>query len=183
MSIISDAGPDEGSPTASDDMADDMANAAVRDMATADLAPVPDMVLTCPGLGTSCHVGQGACYRTGKTICTAQGVAGCSVQPGQPDLSGTWHMSAAPNGSWDWDCSGAVDYQYPLGTTEAPAAINPVCESLDQFMCLMNQIYYPSQSTPCGNMLLEWVCTPGGPPPQPACSGGIPAPYEQEGCH
>jgi hypothetical protein len=162
----------------------DMATIAPADMADAvdmaqpvvyDLAPpiVYDMVLTCANVGGPCTVGVGACARTGTVACSSPGMATCSATAGSPDTSGTWHQAAAVNGSWDWDCDGYVEYQYPSGDTTPPPLDQPAigtCASVgDQSVCNAPHWYYayehsyglPSCGHPIDDMLCFWQ-TSGG---------------------
>ena len=80
----------------------------------------------------SCNVngiGFGACAGGGNTACSgttqvcSPAVAGIGVASG-------WHLIAAPNGSWDWDCDGYVTGQYA-----ASAPPPPTCTGLDTTAC------------------------------------------------
>jgi hypothetical protein len=95
---------------------EDMAQASPPDMA------VGDMAISCTHVGEACTVGTGACMASGKINCAIPGQATCDATPGTPDSA--WHTSAAPNGSWDWDCDGLIEYQYPNGDTTQPLNIN-----------------------------------------------------------
>jgi hypothetical protein len=142
---------------------DDLAPPSTPDMA----APVvPDMTITCTQLGQDCTVGVGACARTGKVVCTSQGTASCDATPGAADNSGTWHQAAATNGSWDWDCDGHVQYQYPTGDTTAPPrdndpsvvscsayGIKSACEAPHWFYSYWN--HWPDS---CGHPVDDRIC-------------------------
>ena len=68
-------------------------------------------VATPANWGQACNVGTGlgACSNGGTITCDAT----CQpVTSGFGDAT-VWHSSAAPNGSWDWDCDGMVTKQYP----------------------------------------------------------------------
>ena len=179
------SGSDLSSP---DDMAGDMADDAAQDdlAAIVDLGGVssgPDMVLTCPGLGNTCLAGTGACAANGTVVCTAQGVSGCNATIGPADHTGAWHTAPAPNGSWDWDCDGHVEYQYPTGSQTAPPMTPTPCAAVPIGMCgpPNDQLYWPTAGTPCGNMLSEWMCMPNNANGQ--CMGGAQIPGPTEGCH
>lgn len=166
-----------------DDMAADVTqnDLASADFGSMDLPSGPDMVLTCPGLGNSCYAGTGACAANGTVVCISQGVAGCNATIGPPDNTGAWHTAPAANGSWDWDCDGKIEYQYPTGSTIAPPQVATPCPSVPLGQCgpPNNQIYWSSAGTPCGNMLSEWMCTLAGA----NCTGGAAIPGPTEGCH
>lgn len=144
----------------------------VPDMAMPpDLTAPPDMVITCGMQGQPCTVGVGACARTGTVQCSAQNVASCSATPGAPDNTGTWHQAAATNGSWDWDCDGNIEYEYPSGDTTPPpldspiiasgnscmdAASMPVCNAPHWFYQYEHSFGLPSCGHPVDNTVCSW---------------------------
>jgi hypothetical protein len=156
-----------------------MAGTDIPDMAASpDLAPPIDMTITCGQVGQSCTVGAGACARTGTVMCSAPGIPTCSATAGAPDTSGTWHQSPAANGSWDWDCDGYTEYQYPTGDTTPPPQDNDPkavtdCTSIGiQSVCGQPHWFYSywnhwtvSCGHPVTDLLCAWVnnvCTGSG---------------------
>jgi hypothetical protein len=124
---------------------------------------------TCPNQSQSCTAGTGACQRTGTIVCTAQGVGACNATAGGPDNSGTWHTAAAANGSWDWDCDGAIEYQYPNGDTTAPPLDSPVIgsgnscqDAIVQSVCNAGHWWYQYEHSfglpSCGHPVDDQVC-------------------------
>jgi hypothetical protein len=102
-------------------------------------------------VGANCYPGIGACGVMGKVICADPATAVCSATPGSPDDS--FHTSAAPNGSWDWNCNNGVDRKYPLAA----------CSSFTAATCPANGWEPgPSGSGDCGEMLTETGCAPSG---------------------
>jgi len=144
--------------------------AASEDLAPAlapDLdAPTPtdpvDMALNCAHAGEPCTSGTGACQATGKIVCTPRGAA-CDAVAIAPDSS--WHSAAAANGSWDWNCDGKLEYQYPSGDTTppqtpggaqcAPRATQGACEAPIYFY---NDRIYSDPSQTCGAAVLFYPC-------------------------
>lgn len=122
---------------------------------------------TCPNQGQSCTAGVGACMNTGTIVCTAQGVGACSATAGAPDNSGTWHQSAAANGSFDWNCDGHIQYQYPTGDTTRPPNDNDSSAITDcttigvQSVCPQPHWYYSywnHWADPCGHPVDDAIC-------------------------
>jgi hypothetical protein len=102
-------------------------------------------------VGASCYPGFGACGVMGKVVCADPSTATCSATPGSPDES--FHTSAAPNGSWDWNCNNGVDRKYPLAA----------CSSFTASTCPANGWEPgPSGSGDCGEVLTETACAPSG---------------------
>lgn len=62
-------------------------------------------------VGSACSAGTGSCARNGTVQCSGVNAANCSAVVGAPDA--TWHYAAAPNGSWDWNCDGVTELQFP----------------------------------------------------------------------
>jgi hypothetical protein len=102
-------------------------------------------------VGSKCYPGVGACLATGMVVCSSPSMASCSAMPGVPDDS--FHASAAPNGSWDWNCNNSVDRQYPLAACESFSAT--ACPSL-------GWAPVSGQSGDCGQMLLQTSCSVSG---------------------
>jgi hypothetical protein len=75
--------------------------------------------------GVACHMftGLGACANAGR----ADGSRCTPLTTGLGDRT-IWHFVPAPNGSWDWDCDGAVSHLH---------SVSPyVCQDLvDQASC------------------------------------------------
>jgi hypothetical protein len=157
VDMAASGGDDAGVDMASPDMA-----------ATLDLTTPPDLAITCAQQGQPCTAGLGACARTGTVMCSTGGVASCSATPGAPDTTGTWHQSAATNGSWDWDCDGSVEYQYPSGDTTPPPIDEPAIHDCGavaiQAVCTATHWYYvyehsyglPSCGHPVEDMICNW---------------------------
>ena len=101
-------------------------------------------------VGAHCYPGIGACGVTGTVMCMGGSTAVCSATPGQPDES--FHTSAAPNGSWDWNCNNGVDRKYPLAT----------CESAAPGSCPLFGYEPAGNSGDCGQMLIQKACSPTG---------------------
>lgn len=152
-----------------DDMAIEMPDIAapidIAEPLPPDMVTPLDMTLTCAQQGNPCSVGLGACARTGTILCSAGGAASCSATAGAPDTSGTWHQAAATNGSWDWDCDGAVEYQFPSGDSTPPAnddASVSLCRPLaSQPVCTAPHWFYPSYHpwpVPCGHPVYDALC-------------------------
>ncbi len=60
----------------------------------------------------------GVCMTIGKVTCANATTAACAAAPsGTPDES--FHTTAAPGGSWDWNCNNGVDRKYPLADCES----------------------------------------------------------------
>src|SRR6185503_19403070 len=71
-----------------------------------DCDGVPDNGFAYQGtpVGGPCYSnGFGACIAMGRVVCNSPSAAGCSGLATAPDE--TFHTSAAPNGSWDWNCN------------------------------------------------------------------------------
>jgi hypothetical protein len=151
------------------DMAELPDMAAEPDMATdtPDLAepPLYDMTQTSPDMahcsteGQICTVGKGACVRSGHIICTSSG-AQCDVAAGAPDEN--WHTTAAPNGSWDWNCDGRVFFKYPSGNETQPGADGQLhCSNFPVDACPRNSwtYKYTSQApSSCGREIIGDDC-------------------------
>jgi hypothetical protein len=102
-------------------------------------------------VGANCYPGFGACGVMGKVVCADPATATCSATPGQAD--DTFHTSAAPNGSWDWNCNNGVDRKYPLAA----------CSSFTAATCPANGWEPgPSGSGDCGETLTQTGCAPSG---------------------
>jgi hypothetical protein len=56
--------------------------------------------------------GVGACARSGTTVCSGTSIV-CGATPG---AASSYQTSAAPNGSWDWNCDGKVEMEYAACT-------------------------------------------------------------------
>lgn len=95
-------------------------------------------------LGASCDVGSG------KGACAQGGTVDCSgaCRAGDPALGdpAVWHIFAAANGSWDWDCDGAIT------KTLQPAPVPPDCSSYgDAASCETSAaLDYVTEDTACG---------------------------------
>jgi hypothetical protein len=159
---VEDAGP---KPTPDASRPSGAGGAPGRDAAVAGCIPSPEV---CDGVDNDCDgvvdngfsyqgtpvggpcysAGQGACITMGRVMCTSPSAAGCSAQPGAADES--FHTTAAPNGSWDWNCNNNVDRKYPLAS----------CESFTAATC-PSQGYQPvsGQSGDCGENLIQQSCT------------------------
>jgi hypothetical protein len=100
-------------------------------------------------VGGPCYsAGQGACITMGRVTCVSPSAAGCSAMPAAPD--DTFHTTAAPNGSWDWNCNNNVDRKYPLAA----------CESFSAANCPAQGWQPPAgQAGDCGAMLIQQSCT------------------------
>jgi hypothetical protein len=70
-------------------------------------------------IGGTCTAGTGACQNSGTVYCGSTTTAACNAVGGTAQ---TYHDTAAPNGSWDWNCDGSVELQYG---DVLPAAICP----------------------------------------------------------
>lgn len=147
----------------------DMAMVEISDMATAlDMVVPDDLTITCGQVGQNCTVGVGACARTGTVMCASPGVPTCSATAGAPDNTGTWHQAAAANGSWDWDCDGSIEFQYPSGDTTPPPVDQPsitmctavgvqsVCEAAHWYYVYEHSFGLPSCGHPVDDMLCAW---------------------------
>ena len=107
--------------------------------------------------GTTCRPGNpcysdgfGACINAGTTSCSG-GSPVCSATAGKADDS--FHTSAAPNGSWDWNCNNNVDRKYPLAA----------CESFTGASCpAFGYSPKPGESGDCGQDLVQQACAPSG---------------------
>ncbi len=57
-----------------------------------------------------------------------------------------WHIVPAPNGSWDWDCDGAVTMNF------VPTAVPPECSTYaDAQSCNgAPTVEYVTETNPCG---------------------------------
>lgn len=98
--------------------------------------------------GSRCYSdGIGACITTGMLTCT-NGSAVCPAQPGMPDED--FHPSAAPNGSWDWNCNNNVDRKYPLKSCESFGSADCPAQGWDTM---------PGASGDCGEQLVQRACT------------------------
>ncbi|HXJ20558.1 MAG TPA: putative metal-binding motif-containing protein [Polyangia bacterium] len=100
-------------------------------------------------VGGPCYsAGFGACIGMGRVTCLSPSAAGCSAM--QDSADDTFHTTAAPNGSWDWNCNNNVDRKYPLAS----------CESFTAATC-PDQGYQPEpgQSGDCGESLIQQSCT------------------------
>jgi len=102
--------------------------------------------------GSRCYSdGMGACITEGKLVCMDGATAVCPVQPGTPDED--FHTSAAPNGSWDWNCNNNVDRKYPLKS----------CDSFGSSDCpAQGWSTMPGASGDCGEQLIQQACAPTG---------------------
>lgn len=125
----------------------------------------------CPdSQGQACTVGAGACARSGNVMCTSTGTGSCSATPGTPDAM--WHQGPAANGSWDWDCDGIVEYQYPSGNGTAPildSALKDCNSFLTEADCNAPHWYYSywnhwrdSCGHPVDNEICYWSAGPTG---------------------
>ena len=100
--------------------------------------------ITPPRLGLPCDLGsgQGACTKGGVVSC------GGTCQPADPTIGDAtaWHITPAPNGSWDWDCDGAITMT--LVPTQAP----PECAAYaDSQSCNdAPTVEYVTEPSPCG---------------------------------
>jgi len=77
-----------------------------------------------------CNVGGktvGACANGGNTACSGTVQVCNPAVPGIGDPS-AWHLTAAPNGSWDWDCDFYVTKQY-ADTAIPPPTCTDVLDS------------------------------------------------------
>jgi hypothetical protein len=100
-------------------------------------------------VGGPCYsAGFGACITMGHVICQSTSAAGCSAM--QASVDDTFHTSAAPNGSWDWNCNNNVDRKYPLASCESFTAAT--CPSLGYQP-------EPGQSGDCGESLIQQSCS------------------------
>ncbi len=99
-------------------------------------------------VGSICYsAGQGACISIGRVMCTSPSAAGCTAVEGTPD--DTFHATAAPDGSWDWNCNNNVDRKYPLAS----------CESFTAATCpAQGWQPEPGQAGDCGQSLLQQAC-------------------------
>jgi hypothetical protein len=100
-------------------------------------------------VGDVCYsAGFGACITTGHVVCTSPSAAGCMATSIAADDS--FHTTAAPNGSWDWNCNNNIDRKYPLASCESFTAAT--CPSLGYQT-------EPGQSGDCGENLIQQSCT------------------------
>jgi Pro-kumamolisin, activation domain len=132
----------------------------------------------------TCSVGTGACQATGTL--DSNGV--CSVVPGTPQPGP--HTLPAPNGSWDWDCDGRTEQQFPVGVTGSAISCSPAsdggfCSSIgnDERTCTgktdnLGDFYFPCSGGDivCGELLLHQQCFFGS-----SCKAG-PSEVVQLGC-
>ena len=101
-------------------------------------------VATPANLGAPCDLGpgQGACGNGGTIAC------GGPCQPVDPSIGDPtpWHIFPAPNGSWDWDCDGAITMRF------VPTPVPPECSSYadDQGCNAAPTIEYVTEANPCG---------------------------------
>jgi len=101
---------------------------------------------------SSCNVegiGFAACANGGNTACSGTTQVCNPAASGIGD-SGVWHLVAAPNGSWDWDCDGYVTKRY--ADTAPPS---PNCDGLDINACsAVTPVEYSlSGPQPCGQVI------------------------------
>jgi hypothetical protein len=73
---------------------------------------------------------------------------GGACQPKDPSIGDptVWHIAAAPNGSWDWDCDGSVTTTLHAVTAPADCSTygdSATCEGSPA-------IDYVTQGAPCG---------------------------------
>ncbi|HSY21885.1 MAG TPA: hypothetical protein VK841_07215 [Polyangiaceae bacterium] len=88
-------------------------------------------------LGSTCTVGVGACQAQGTIVCLGPDQSGnysatCSAVPGTPSTS--FETSPAPNGSWDWNCDGTIEGEYPV-VGPCPPGFNCACVMSDDDYC------------------------------------------------
>ena len=104
---------------------------------TCSVGTPPDFGLPC-GLGS----GQGACANGGIVSC------GGICQPAAPTIGDAtkWHIVPAPNGSWDWDCDGAITIT--LVPTQAPPECLAYADS--QSCNEAPTIEYVTEASSCG---------------------------------
>jgi len=158
--------------------------------ATPDMAPPVDVDMACGG--QPCVAGLGACQATGKTRCDGS----CDATPGTP--SNDFHLNAAPNGSWDWDCDGHVSFQYPNGDATPPFSYDDVgkqpppsgdCAGVTtQTECQAPHWFFTPQITPrpalsCGWAVQNDVCLwMGGGTSTKPCANAFFVDSKNQGC-
>lgn len=121
-------------------------------------------VATPANLGSPCDLGtgQGACAGAGCIACDGS----CEASDPAIGDATAWHITPAANGSWDWDCDGAVT------TAWVPTAAPADCASYaDSDGCQgAAAVDYVTEATPCGQQAVvftrdcQWMMTFG-----PAC--------------
>lgn len=117
-------------------------------------------------VGQSCHLGLGACYRTGTVACFVGGGANCNAAI----ISAQgWKYNVDPlTNSWDWDCNGVVDYRDPLDKIVASCdfGFQDACSAVfsNAAECIGEKVIGCLGG--CGQPILkvncDWVTTPGG---------------------
>ncbi|MCC6648570.1 MAG: putative metal-binding motif-containing protein [Polyangiaceae bacterium] len=142
----------------------------------------------CDALGKS----DGACHDGGTFTCS--GSLATSCPPSDPDIGKPIpHDAAAPNTSWDWDCSGAVDRPAPIdgvtattGTGTCGAMVTRACPT-DVDACYGTPPVYLYSSPknapgcaavkafPCGATVWEVKCAVRNVFGNPYCSAAITA--------
>ncbi len=73
--------------------------------------------MTDENIGAACTAGVGACQRMGTSRCDGS----CTAVGGVPDA--TFRTTAAPNGSFDWNCDGVVTPQTTVNDVTYDSAI------------------------------------------------------------
>jgi len=106
-------------------------------------------VPTPAGFGAPCDVGSGL------GACAGGGAVGCdgACHPTDPALGApaVWHITPAPNGSWDWDCDGVVTPAWQLaGTPPADCAGYSDADACQGAAA----VDYLAEATPCGEQAI-----------------------------
>lgn len=106
-------------------------------------------------VGAVCTAGQGACERSGVSVCTSDGLATeCSAVPGPPGP-----QELCGNGIDD-DCNGQMDETFPTLGNACTSGVG-ICERTGTVVCTVDQL-----STRCS-------ATPGLPAPQELCGNNL----------
>ena len=129
----------------------------------------------------SCNVGTGlgACASGGNTACSGSSQVCNPAVPGI-GVDNAWHLTASPNGSWDWDCDGYVVKQY------ADTFTPPSCTGLDINACgaVTPVTYSLNGSLACGQVgdigssYCYWLPAASSCQPKTGQQSG-----QQQGCH
>ena len=131
-------------------------------------------VATCNVAGKT----TGACLNGGNTACSGTTQVCNPAVPGIGD-PGAWHLTAAPNGSWDWDCDFYVTKQY------ADTSTPPTCTGLDINACgavtpvtySLNGVLACGQVGDIGSSYCYWLSVASACEPKTGQQAG-----QQQGC-
>ncbi|HVU50687.1 MAG TPA: hypothetical protein VHL80_08360, partial [Polyangia bacterium] len=102
-----------------------------------------------PSVACDVATGLGACKGNGHTGCNGTTQTCTPSTPAIGDTTSTaWHVNAAPNGSYDWNCDGVVTKQYP--DTAPPV---PTCTAPDPTTCAaVPSVQYALNPFACGDL-------------------------------